>query len=67
VIPHVGESLKPKLHDHWRDFLEEARRADRRQLFSTVETMAPLLAILGGDTGIIESIEAIDEIGCSWP
>jgi hypothetical protein len=67
VIPHVAGALKPELHDHWRDFLKQARRTDRDQLFSTLETMAPVLAALGGDVGVIEAIEAIDEIGRSWP
>jgi hypothetical protein len=67
VAPVVATISKPKLRDHWRDFLEEARKTDRHQLFSTLETMAPLLRSLGGDAGAIESIEAIDEIGRSWP
>jgi hypothetical protein len=67
VIPHVADTLKPELHDNWRDFLEEARRTDRHELFSSIETTAALIAGLGGDPGIIESIEAIDEIGRSWP
>jgi hypothetical protein len=67
VIPHVADTLKPELHDHWRDFLGESRKVDRHQLFSTLETMAPLLAGLGGDASVIEAIEAIDDIGRSWP
>jgi hypothetical protein len=67
VVTHVADTLKPELHDHWRNFLEDAKRTDRHQLFSTLETMAPLLTALGGDAGVIEAIEAIDDIGRSWP
>lgn len=67
VIPYVADTLKPELHDRWCDFLEEKRRTDRHQFFSTLETMAPLLAAIGGDAGVVESIEMIDEIGRSWP
>ncbi len=67
IIPHVAGELKPELHDHWRDFLKQASHTDRGQLFSTLGTMAPVLAALGGDIRVIEAIEAIDEIGRSWP
>lgn len=66
VIPHVAGELKPELHDHWRDFLKQARQTDRDQFFSTLGTMAPVLAALGGEVRVIEAIEAIDEIGRSW-
>jgi hypothetical protein len=67
VIPHVADTLTSELHDHWSGFLEEAGRMDRHQFFAALETMAPLIAAVGGDVGVIEAIEAIDDIGRSWP
>jgi hypothetical protein len=67
VTPHIVGASKLALHGHWCDFLEQTRREDRPELFSALKTMAPLLTALGGEISVIEAIEAIDEIGKSWP
>jgi hypothetical protein len=67
AMRHASDSWKPVLHEHWRAMLGQASRGNRDQFFSSLETVAPVLAALGGDAGVVEAIDAIDEIGRSWP
>jgi hypothetical protein len=67
LLPQLAADSWPQWHALFGTAMREAGRGDRRQLLGLLEVWAPVIARLGGDRALLETIEAIDDAGSLWP
>jgi len=65
--PLLGPSLREGLAKSMREVCSGATTENRSELLAWIQTMAPLMPLLGGEQAAIQTLEAIDEAGRMWP
>lgn len=66
LAPLIAELDPRQTSSRWCADLERASR-DRRLLLNELRALAPLVARLGGQDGILSVVTAVDEIAKWWP
>jgi hypothetical protein len=62
-----AENPPPELHPVWKDTLEVFARCTREDMFLDVYMLSPVIAKLGGEEAILETLRAIQDVGRWWP
>jgi hypothetical protein len=67
LLPHLQALAPASLHVLWRDALRVFASRERKELFSDLRALAPVLSRLGGQEGVNTALDAIQQVRRWWP
>lgn len=66
LVPKLATITKPEIYILWRDSLHFYSHCHRSELLAAIETMAPVISVLGGEQAIQKTVLAIKETRSWW-
>lgn len=67
LAPQLTRLKAPVLYSFWQSVLHDGARRTRRSLLADLSALAPLIPVLGGPAAVMETFQAIQDVGHWWP
>jgi len=67
LAPHLAKLSPSALYPLWCEALHILANRSRQDLLANLQSLAPIISVLGGSEAIVETSRAILEVGHWWP